>query len=270
MKRLFASLFGLLLLVTAAHAQLSVNELNGFGVGGSTCPAGSTLTISDLGNGTSTSSSATVVTGSTITASVGDWLVAIVAADNNGTNGAVSLTSVTDSASNTWSQRALINQDPGAAAAGATLGIFTAPITSAPSSGTVTANLSPNTTSKAIQVYRAVAPAGCSVAFINADATGTTGASAASASATVSVTEDDTIFGGVAIETSAPGPAGDADSTNGSWSTAVVRSAGTGTNATSMVALAQFKTVTATGNQTHDATFSSTDWAAAYLILGPR
>lgn len=231
---------------------------------------GGALTISDLGNGNSSSSGATVATGSTITASTGDWLVAIVAADNNGTNGATSLSSVTDSSSNSWTQRALANQDPGAAAAGATLGIFTAPITSAPSSGTVTANFSPATTSKAIQVYRVQPPAGCAVIYIDADATGTTGASAASATTTVSVIINDTIFGAVAIETGTPGPSGDADSTNGSWSSALIRAGNTGTNATSMVNLSQYKTATATGNQTHNSTFSSTDWAASYLILGAR
>src|SRR5262245_40298634 len=151
------------------------------------------LTISDLGNATSTSSSATLVTGSTITASVGDWLVAIIAADNNGTSGANSLTSVQDSRSNTWTQRALILNDPGAAAAGCTLGIFTAPVTSALSSGTVTANFNPNTTSKAIEVYRVQPSVGEAVSFVAADATGTTGSSSTPTAATVSVTNGDTI-----------------------------------------------------------------------------
>src|SRR5262245_36693521 len=97
------------------------------------------LTISDAGNGNSTSSGATLSTGATVTASIGDWLVAVVAADNNGTSGVSSISSVTDSQGNTWTQRALINRTAGGVAAdGATLGIFVCEgVTNALSSGTV-------------------------------------------------------------------------------------------------------------------------------------
>jgi hypothetical protein len=227
------------------------------------------LTITDAGNGNSTSSSASLSTGSTITASVADWLVAVPAADNNGTNGAASLTSVTDSQGNTWKQRALINQDPGAAAAGATLGIYVCEgVTNALSSGTVTANFSPNTASKAIQVYRVQPGAGEVVQFVASDTTGSAGSTTTHSAATVSVTQDDTIIGCAAVETGTPSVTGDSDTTNGSWSTVLIRVANTGTDSTSMNSVSQYKTVTATGNQSWACTTGSArNSARSYLIL---
>lgn len=226
------------------------------------------LTITDAGNGTSTSSSSSLSTGSTVTASVGDMLLAVVAGDNNGTSGAVSLASVQDSGGNTWTQRALINQDPGSAAAGATLGIYTAAITSALSSGTVTANFSPNTAAKALQVYRVQPGAGELVQFIAADATGSTGSTTTHAAATVSVNNGDTIFGCAAVEQDAVGVTGDSDTTNGNWSSIISRIANTGSGSSSMLSASQYKTVNATGNQAWSCTTpSAADSARSYLIL---
>lgn len=228
------------------------------------------LTISDIGNGTSTTSTASVATGSTVTASVGDWLVAIVAADNNGTNGAASLTDVQDSQSNTWTQRALINRDPGAAAAGATLGIFTAAITNPLSAGTVTANFSPNTTAKAIQVYRVQPGVGEAVQFVAADATGSSGSTMTHSAATVSVASGNTIFGGAAIQSgTTTNTTGDSDTTNGSWSSVIDRNASLGVD-TSMLCASQYKTVSSTGNQSWAVTTSATRQSArSYLVIGP-
>jgi hypothetical protein len=228
------------------------------------------LTISDAGNATSISSTASLATGATVTASTGDWLVAFVAADNQGTSGAASLISVTDSAGNTWTQRALVNFTPGSVAAdGATLGIFTAPITNALASGTVTANFSPNTTAKAIQVYRVQPGAGETVQFVAADATGTTGNGTTHSAATVSVTNGDTIFGGAAIEVDSA-VTGDSDTTNGNWSPILDRAASTGNQTTSMHSSSQYKTVNATGNQSWGVTtIAARDGAQSYLILGP-
>lgn len=228
------------------------------------------LTITDAGNGTSTSSGATVATGATVTASVGDWLVAVIGADNAGASGVASLTTVTDSAGNTWTQRAKPNQTAGATNDGATLGIFVCEgVTNALSSGTVTANFSPNTTSKAIEVYRVQPGAGETVQFVACDATGTTGGSTTHNAPTVSVTNGHTIFGCAAVEVFA-GDTGDSDTTNGNWSAIINRVANTGTAATSMVCASQFKTVNATGNQSWASTSAvSRDFAATYLVIAP-
>jgi hypothetical protein len=226
------------------------------------------LTWTDEGNGVSASSSASVVTGATIDAAVGDWLVALVAASNDGTNGAPSLTGVQDSQGNTWTQRALINFDPGNAGQGATLGIFTAQITNALTGGTVTANFSPNTSQKAIDVYRVQPGAGESVEFVAADTTGSTGNTSTHSAATVSVTNGHTILGAAAIEADA-GFVGDSDTVNGNWSSLAEYEANGGPSASSMVIASQFKTVNATGNQTWACTGATADSARSYLILRP-
>ncbi|WP_119270848.1 hypothetical protein [Taklimakanibacter deserti] len=264
MRRFFASLIALSVLTVQVAAGGFLIDPYRFAVASVT-----PLTISDAGNGTSTADAATQATGATVTASTGDWLVAVVAADNDGSGGDASLTSVSDTQSNTWTQRALINRDPGVAGNGATLGIFTAPVTNALSSGTVTANFSPNTAAKAIQVYRVQPGAGQQVLFVAADATGTQDGNTTHAAATVSVTEGDTIFGAAAIETNTA-VTGDSDTTNGNWSAVITRLANTGSDATSMTSSSQYKTVNATGNQSWAVTTAaSKDSARSYLILRP-
>lgn len=225
-------------------------------------------TISDLANGTSIVSSATVVTGSTVTASVGDGLVVLVAASNDGSSGAASLTTVVDSdAVNTYTQRALINYDPGAAGAGATLGIYTCVVTNALSGDTITANFSPNTSEKAIQVYKLVPGASEVISFVEADTTGSTGNASTYSAATVSVTSGDIIFGAAAIETD-DAITGDTDTDSGSWSAIITRLADNGADASTMSCCSQYKTVSATANQAWACTSSTArDSARTYVIM---
>ena len=227
------------------------------------------LTITDAGNGVSTTNDASVATGATVTAAIGDMLVAIIAADNAGAAGVASLSSVTDSAGNTWTQRAKINFTPTAAAEdGTTLGVYTCAVTIALSGGIVTANFSPNTTSKVIEVYRVQPGAGEAVQFVAADATGSTGNTTTHSAATVSVTNGDTIFGAAAIEANNT-VTGDSDTTNGSWSTVIRRLANL-VQLTSQECSSQFKTVNATGNQDWACTTGvSVDSARSYLVIRP-
>jgi hypothetical protein len=229
------------------------------------------LTITSVDGGTSTASGTALASGGTTTASVGDLLVVLVAADNAGAAGAASISGVTDSAGNTYAQQALINNTPGGVAAdGATMAIFTAPVTVALASGTVTANFSPATAAKTIQVYRAQPGAGEAVSIIAADTLGTTPTATTSfAGNTVSVTNGDTIIATAAAERNALLSA-DSDTTNGSWSANVNRNANTGAATTSMFNVSQFKTVNATGNQQYNVGFSATcDGATSHLILRP-
>lgn len=225
-------------------------------------------TVSDLANGTSITNNTTVVTGATVTASVGDWLVVIAASANAGTNGAASISGVVDSDGvNTYTQRALINFDPGAASAGATLGIFTANVTLALSADTITVNHSVNTPEKAVQVYKVVPGASEVVSFIAADTTGSTGNATTHSAATISVTNGDIIFGAASIETD-DAVTGDSDTTNGSWSAIITRLADNGADASTMSSSSQYKTVTATGNQDWACTTASArDSARTYLVI---
>jgi hypothetical protein len=85
----------------------------------------------------------------------------------------------------------------------------------------------------------------------------------------VSVTNGHTIFGATAIE-SLDTITADSDTTNGSWSTQYTEVASTGTQATSARIGTQFKTVTATDDQTYNTTTgSSRDYAINYMIVYP-
>lgn len=221
------------------------------------------LTVTNAGSNNSTTSGATLAV-TAVTAAVGDWLVVMVAADNAGTNGAASLTTVTDAGGNTYTA-ALTNYDPGTASSGATFGLYYAAVTTALSSATVNANFSPNTTSKAMLIYRVVPGANETVTL---DRVGPGVASTTKAITATAVASGYTLFAGMAVETLSAVTA-DSDTTNGSWSSQYTELASTGTTATSMRVCGQYKTVTATGDQTFD-TATSGDGAVNWLTLYPR
>lgn len=227
------------------------------------------FTVTDEADATSASSTASLATSGVVDAAVGDWLVVIAGSDNNGTAGISSTTTVQDSGSNSWSERIHSNRTgAGAPGDGATLKVWTSEITNALSGGTVTVNYSPNTTAKAIQVYRVQVSGGNTIGFIAADATGSTGNVTTHSAATISVADTRLIFGMVAMETgSGDPPVGDGDTTNGNWSTIknIVTGAGAGGNVANG---SQYKVVNATGNQDWACTTTSNrDSARSYLVL---
>lgn len=226
-------------------------------------------TISDLANGTSITLNTTCATGATVTASVGDGLVVIAASSNDGSGGAASQTDVVDSDGvNTYTQRALINYDPGAAGAGATLGIYTCVVTNALSGDTITVNHSGNTSEKAVQVYKIVPGASEVISFISADGTGSTGnATTHSAPTAAGVASGDIIFGAAAIETD-DAVTGDGDTSNGSWSSILSRLADNGADAATMVCSSQHKTTTGAGDQAWECTtVTGRDSARTYCVM---
>jgi hypothetical protein len=223
------------------------------------------LTFSQAGSANSTTSGATLnVTG--VTAAVGDMLIVCISADNSGSAGASSISSVTDAASNTYTSRALTNRDPGAANAGNTLDIFTTIVTSALSSQTVTVNFSPNTPSKAAVIWKAVPGAGETARYLSSSA-GASGAATTQTITTTSIANGDTVIGATSIEGLAAITA-DSDTSNGNWSAQYTAVADTGSGGTSQRIASQHKTVTATATQTYNtSTVLSNDFAINYIVV---
>lgn len=219
------------------------------------------------GGGTSTSSTATLAFDAGLDFQVGDWAVVAVAADNNGTNGASSTSSVTDVGGNTYSNRHTGNQDPGAASEGVTLTWWTAPITTAlAATDDITVNFSPNTTSKAALVWRVRPGYGVTLTFQAAGgAEGTTGSPATGTGARQ---VGDIVFGAVAREHNSATTA-DSDVLDAAWSSQAEQIASTGTAATSITLASQHKIVTGTGDQTYNPTATSADVAIGVCILRP-
>lgn len=225
------------------------------------------LTISQAGSGNSTTSSATLAVTLTQSFAVGDMVVVCIASDNNGTNGADSVTSVTDSQSHTYTLRASQNNDPGAAAAGASVNIYTTLVTTAmTTSDVVTANFSPNTASKAMVIWEVAPGAGETPTYISNGGSTNNGTNPALTSS--SITSGDAVVYALAAETAAT-LTGDSDTTRGSWSTLHSSVANTGTSGTSMTVGSQYKVVTGTGTQAWGTTLSTSDWGISYIILHP-
>lgn len=121
--------------------MLCVNVLDGFGAG---CEGEMAYSTNSANN--YNAAGATTLAGS-FSLTAGRLLICAVGADNSGTNGASSFTSVTFSGSVSPSPADIQQhrtQDPGAANAGVTLAICTARVT-ASGSITITANFSPAT-----------------------------------------------------------------------------------------------------------------------------
>lgn len=210
-------------------------------------------TVSLQGSNFGTTSSSGINSGLSTNASPGDVLVIAVAADNNGTNGASSTSStLTDSASsgNVYTRQNETLHDPGAAAAGETLTIWTCPVTVTLSSTALQASFSPNTVAKCIQVYRVRPAAGEVVSFAQTALTGNTGsATSHAAPATPSMSTGDVVLGFAAIQTNTA-VTGDSDTTNGSWAAIQTTLANVGgSDASSMTLSSQSKVVTGAGAQ---------------------
>jgi len=225
------------------------------------------LTISEAGKNTSTTSSATLVVTLSQSVAAGDMLVVVVAADNAGGGGASSIASVTDSKSHTYTQREIRNRDPGAGAAGATLAIYSAPITTAmTTSDTVTVNFSPNTTSKVALVWELVTASTEFPKYLSNG--GSTGNTANPSLQSSSITSGDAVIYGLAVESNAS-LTGDSDTTNGSWAALYSDTANTGSDLTSIVGGSQNKVVTGTATQTWNTTIVARDWALGYTVFTP-
>ncbi|RUP36253.1 MAG: hypothetical protein EKK60_15500 [Gordonia sp. (in: high G+C Gram-positive bacteria)] len=225
-------------------------------------------TVTNVGTNSSTSSSSTITLGS-VTASVGDWLVVFVAANNAGAGGATAATqSASDGAGNTYTLRgSVLVRDPGNANDGCEFARFTCEVTSALSGGTITVNFSPNVTSKAILAYRVQPGAGETIAYSLAS-TGATGRSTTQGSGAAGTDANEYAFAGNAIETNTT-VTGDSDTLDGSWSTMVTAVANTGSDLTSMTVTGQWKGPGTSLNFQNRATTTAAakDFAGGALVL---
>jgi hypothetical protein len=229
-------------------------------------------TISQAGTNNSTTSGSSLTV--SVTASVGDFLVLIAASDNSQTTptagGPSMSTTVTDAVGNTWTNRSLINRDPGAANAGATLGIWTCSVKYALSAQNITLSFSPNTPAKAAIVWKLVPASGESIVIAQADATGSGVSAGVAVSRTTgaSVPAGDISFGGCAIEGNIALTA-DTDTSGGvAWSSAYEATANTGTDTSSMKVSSQYKIPTSSVSQIYNVSWTGNhDGAVAYLVL---
>jgi hypothetical protein len=285
--------FGLAAIFTApvtagqgVSRTVSVTTSNTFDAGGvkvyvvtessvSSAPAPPTY-VADRGsiaNATAATTSVVTVTSPTSIA-VGNYLIARVAVDNSGTNGAAPGCTVTDTR-NTWTVLGPALADPGTASAGSTAYLCYAEVNTAyQAADTLTFNWGGiSTTAKAIvveewtQIHRGSPVA---VAAVTNDS-GAAASTTAVAATIVPTAPNQLVYTCLATE----GIAGDSitydsDTTNGSWSSGLTRVASANATATNNQCVAgQYKIVSAGGSQTWNATITSRDWAAIAVVFAP-
>jgi hypothetical protein len=226
------------------------------------------LTFSNLATASSTTLSTNLQV--QVTASVGEYLLVCIAADNAGTAGVASLQdTLLDDAGNTYTLLSKINNSPFSENSGTTLGIWLGKLTSALSSSNITATFSTSTRSKAITVKKIVPSLGKTVGVYSIGP-GYTGSDTVFTTETVLVPFDYTIFGVTAAEHNQAINA-DTDTTSGAWSTAYSSVASTGTANTSQSISSQQKTVTTLSNQIYNTSVGlfDRDYAINYVIFFP-
>lgn len=240
------ALFCLLLFASQAHAALTVSSRgtggNNTGATGLTVTPGSNFTAGSLG-------------------------VLVIALDNSGSAGAntVSPATATDSASGTWTRQQNGLFDNGAASAGAEVSVYTIPSTSLTTAGSITVTFSNSVTAKAWALWEVTADAGKIATYLTGGVG--TGATSNPTVTTSSITSGDAVIGVTAAEASAASITGDADTTNGTWSTA--QTAGFGSGTSGMTVSSQSKVTTATAAQTYNTTVAG-DSIAAWVSVGER
>lgn len=219
--------------------------------------------VAGRGGGTTTAMTLTSPTA----IAVGNVLVLAVATDNAGTSGAAPTLGVTDPRGNTWTSLGSSLRDPGLVDEGAFLRLFATTVGTAYQTGDVlTLTASPTPARVVWGVYefagvRATPPAVAAVAangsnvssgFIN----------------TTPTAAGQLVLAGAAVETNAA-ITGDADTTGGApWTTMANAASDSGTAATSIALIAQFKIPTTAVTQAHEATWSGTaDYANLSVVL---
>jgi hypothetical protein len=234
-----------------------------------TVTGGAPSKVADRGSVADTASSTTTAVsmsaGGSIT--VGNYLIARVAADNSGGGGAARTVTISDPRGNSWTVLTQANRDPGAANEGTTCTIAYAKVANAYSNGdSITV-----TYSGAVVADSVVIEEWTGIHATVPEAQGAT--TATGGSATPSIARDpqaasNVVYCALAIE----GPGSDSytedsDTTSGTWATLTVIGGSNATADLNQKTAGAYKAVSAGGSQTWDPTITSRDWAAVAFAI---
>ena len=225
------------------------------------------LTVSQAGTATSTTSSSTLVITPTVSFNEYDVILVLVAADNSGTFGAISISSVEDSQSNTYTLVRSSAQQGQSVNNLATAAIYRCLTKNALStSDSITVNFSPNTPAKAAVVWKVASASGYRAVQQSQNVVSPTSDGTSLSRSSGTMNANDAVFMLLGLEHNGS-VTGDSDTTRGTWSAGYSAIADTGTATTSMQAFSQHKIVTSTGTQTWDVSFSSASYCGVYVTL---
>jgi len=221
------------------------------------------LTGTNRGTGGNNTGATSIACAPTSNFGVGSFAVLCLAYDNTGTSGADPFVSISDSLNNVWTPREAALYDPGAAAAGVSVRIFTSNMHRGKltTSDTVTISFGADSVvAKHYAFHEITAGVGNFVQYVNSGVN--TGAATGTPTVTTgSITNTNLVIGCGGAE-SANTWTGDADTTNGSWSAQQAGASGTGTTGISITS--QRKVVTASATQTYNPTLTSADCILAW------
>jgi hypothetical protein len=236
-----------------------------------TVEAQAALTRTARGTGGNNTGATTLTVSPASNYTAGSFAVLCIALDNAGTSGSnvVAPASATDSVGNVWTRRQNALYDNGAASAGAEIAIYTATVSTFTTANSLTITWSGSTsvTAKAYTLDEFTAAAGKIIVYL----TGATSAGATGTGGTIttsSITSGDAVIGCGAAEAAASSWTGDADTSNGSWTTQQTNGFGTGTSG--MTVTSQTKITTGTATQTYNPTIASSDNILAWISIGER
>lgn len=230
-----------------------------------TLPAQGAVTVASRGTNGNASAGASITITPTSNLAAGSMAVLVVAVDNLGSGGNTPCTPATetDSVGNVYTRRLNPIYDPGAAAAGVEMAIYTAQLTTAlaTSDNLVFNFVTVSPVAKTWTLTEIIPGAGLQMTFLS----GACGAVCGSATATptvttVSITSGDAVVGAGGAESTLTWT-GDADTSNGSWTNEQEF------GVTGMSITTQAKVVTGTATQTYNPTLTSADTFVAYIVL---
>lgn len=223
------------------------------------------LTAANRGTGgnATAATSITITPGTNFTA--GAVAILCLSYDNSGTQGADPFSTITDTVGNTWTSRINVLNDPGNASAGSTLRIFTSTVSSLTTANTITVAFGGiSTTAKAWTLTEVTSNAtGGFASYVSGSQA--TGSATTQTLTTSTIAINDFVLGALGQEGNGTRTA-DADTLNGSWSTA--QSTGFGTTTGGIEIITQYKIVTAAGAQTYNPTASPLgDWCMGWVTF---
>lgn len=231
------------------------------------------LTVTGLGSGATTTTGTTVAVTLTAAVAVNDLIVACVAVDNTGTNGAAPATlTVTDSKSQPYHAISTGLVDPGAASAGAYAAMFVGVCTTAMTTSDTVTVTTGTAAAMNLHVYK-VTPGTGKLVYLGTKGGATTTAGTSATVTTGSLASGEAVIGMAAIErgnaTKNLSVTADPDTTNGSWSGQVAtQGRNSATSATDMTGVSQAKVATGVGTQTYNVAWTTaTDAVIRYATF---
>lgn len=228
------------------------------------------MALSGINRGTgvnnTASTSLTVTIGTAFT--VGSLALLTVSYDNTGVQGSDPFSSISDTNGNSWTTAGNTLIDPGAAAAGVACRIFATRVTALNVGNLVTVVFNTSTTAKAYTLTEISSNDPLGSVFVSSP--GLTAASASGATQTGTLSHSSMQTGNIVFAVlSQEGNGtrtGDADTLNGTWSTA--QATGVGATTSGVELITQFKLLTASGNQVYNPVATPLgDWTIMFITL---